>query len=174
MKDFFNVVLFNPEIPQNTGNIARMCAANEVHLHLIEPLGFELSDKYLKRSAMDYWQHLNYTIYKDWEDFLERNSLTEANFNAEGRLTEDNASQDDLARVWFLSSKVEKSMWDYRFLPQDYLVFGSEGGGVPAHFYKDFVDTMLTVPMRSKAVRCLNLAVLRKQSSMKLLGRIEF
>jgi tRNA (cytidine/uridine-2'-O-)-methyltransferase len=73
MQKPFNIVLFEPEIPQNTGSIGRMCVSTDTKLHLIKPLGYELSDKYLKRAGMDYWQYLDLTIYENWEDFLEKN-----------------------------------------------------------------------------------------------------
>ena len=73
MDSLFNIVLFEPEIPQNTGSIGRMCVSTDTKLHLIKPLGYELSDKYLKRAGMDYWQYLDLTIYENWEDFLNKN-----------------------------------------------------------------------------------------------------
>ena len=132
-----NIVLFNPEIPQNTGNIGRLCVCNNHRLHLIKPLGFELTDKYLKRAGMDYWQYLDYRIYENWEDFCEKNP--EAN-------------------IHFLSTKTKKIFWDCEFKANDYLIFGSEGKGLPPHFYEDYRDKLITIPMDGEHCRSLNLA----------------
>ncbi|NQY78804.1 MAG: tRNA (cytidine(34)-2'-O)-methyltransferase [Candidatus Caenarcaniphilales bacterium] len=146
-KNFFNIVLFNPEIPQNSGNIARMCVANDLHLHFIEPLGFEINDKYLKRSAMDYWEDLQYTVHKNWEEFLAKQGFpVNKCVNKEGN------------NIYFLSSKVEKSFWNISYKTGDYLVFGSEGSGLPKSFNSIYQENFLTVPMSSGKARCLNLA----------------
>ena len=134
--NFINIVLFQPEIPQNTGNVARMCAANKLKLHLIEPLGFEISDKYLRRAALDYWEFLDYEIYPSWEKFLE---------NVKGNL-------------WLFSTKVTKLYWNANYKPGDYLVFGPETKGLPAELLANYADTAVTLPMRSENVRSLNLA----------------
>ncbi len=133
---FLNIVLYQPEIPQNTGNIARMCAANKLKLHLIEPLGFVLSDKHLKRAALDYWEFLDYEIYPSWDKFIEV---------ARGNL-------------WMFSTKVTKSYWDAGYQRGDYLVFGPETRGLPAELLAKYADTSVTIPMRSENVRSLNLA----------------
>ena len=132
-----NIVLYEPEIPQNTGNIARMCVSNDLCLHLIEPLGFEISDKYLKRSALDYWQFLELKVYKNWQDFLEQNK--------------------DM-RFWLLTTKSKKSYWDVEFKENDFLIFGPETRGLPEELLKEFHEQAITVPMRSKNARSLNLA----------------
>lgn len=135
--NFFNIVLFNPEIPQNTGNIGRMCASNECKLHLIKPLGFEISDKHIKRSAMDYWEHLEYEIYENWEDFKSKNNG---------------------GSKWLLTTKSSKSYWDAEFKPGDYLIFGSESAGVPQDLHAELKNTSITIPMSSNKARSLNLA----------------
>ncbi len=132
-----NIVLYEPDIPQNTGNIARMCVSNDLTLHLIKPLGFEISDKYLKRSALDYWEFLDLKIYEDWQDFLNQNP--EANY-------------------WLLTIKTKKSYWDVEFKENDYLVFGSETRGIPEELLNTHKEKAITVPMKSKNARCLNLA----------------
>ncbi len=134
--NFINIVLYQPEIPQNTGNIARMCAANKLKLHLIEPLGFELSDKYLRRAALDYWEFLDYEIYPSWDKFKE------------------SVSGD----LWLFSTKVTKSYWNAAYKQGDYLVFGPETKGLPAEVLASYADTAVTIPMRSENVRSLNLA----------------
>lgn len=135
--NFINIVLFNPEIPQNTGNIARLCVANDLKLHLIEPLGFEITDKHLKRSGLDYWQYLNYTVYSNWQSFLDLNPN---------------------ARLWYLSSKVKKSFWAADYRANDYLVFGPETKGLPSSLLQENKDFAITVPMTSNNSRSLNLA----------------
>ena len=132
-----NIVLYEPEIPQNTGNIARMCVSNDLILHLIKPLGFELTDKYLKRSGLDYWQHLEYKTYENWEDFLEKNPG---------------------ANYWLLTTKAEQSFWDVKFSENDYLVFGPETRGLPEELIKENFTQAIKVPMRSDKSRSLNLA----------------
>ncbi len=132
-----NIVLYQPEIPQNTGNIARMCVANDLHLHLIKPLGFELSDKYLKRSGLDYWQYINYTVYESWEEFLQGNPE---------------------ASLWYLTTKSEQSYWDVKFTEGDFLVFGPETKGLPMELMQQDWSKAITVPMMGKHARSLNLA----------------
>ena len=135
--NYINIVLFQPEIPQNTGNIARMCVANDLHLHLIEPLGFELSDKYLKRSGLDYWQYINYTVYENWGLFLESNPQ---------------------ASLWYLTTKTEQSFWDVDFSEGDFLVFGPETKGLPMELMQQDWSRAITVPMFGEHARSLNLA----------------
>jgi tRNA (cytidine/uridine-2'-O-)-methyltransferase len=143
-KNFLNIVLFEPEIPQNAGNIARMCVANDLKLHLIKPLGFELADKYLKRSALDYWEYLEYSVHENWEDFLKTENLNP--------LGSGNNS------LHFLSSKAVKPFWDLQYLTNDYLIFGSETKGLSKEIYETYHEQMLLVPMSSVNARCLNLA----------------
>jgi tRNA (cytidine/uridine-2'-O-)-methyltransferase len=132
-----NIVLYEPEIPQNTGNIARMCVSNDLTLHLIKPLGFEISDKYLKRSALDYWEFLDLKLYDNWQDFLDQNPN---------------------ANYWLLTTKSKQSYWDVEFKENDFLVFGPETRGLPVELLKANPDKSITVPMKSKNARSLNLA----------------
>lgn len=132
-----NIVLYQPEIPQNTGNIARMCVSNDLVLHLIKPLGFEISDKYLKRSALDYWQYLELKLYESWDDFLAQNLD---------------------AKFWLLTTKSQKSFWDVEFNENDFLVFGPETRGLPEELLAEYKEQAITVPMRSENARSLNLA----------------
>lgn len=135
-KNFFNIVLYNPEIPQNTGNIARMCVSNDIKLHLIKPLGFEITDKNLKRAGLDYWQYLDYIVHESWEEFV---------------ITVD-------AQMWFLTTKTQRSFWDVSFKTGDYLIFGPETKGLPEALLKEYSEQNLTVPMTSDKARSLNLA----------------
>ena len=133
----FNIVLVAPEIPQNTGTIGRLAVATDATLHLIEPLGFSLEDKYVKRAGMDYWQHLDLHIYKNWEEFLEQNRPE---------------------RLFFFSTKGEKRYWDTEYKEHDYLVFGRESAGLPPEFYTRYASALRTIPMPGKFNRSLNLA----------------
>lgn len=133
----FNIVLFEPEIPQNTGTIGRMAVATDARLHLIEPLGFLLEDKYLRRAGMDYWQHLDLSVYPDWENFLEKNPD---------------------ARLFFFSTHGTQTYWDAEFELGDYFVFGRESAGLPDEFHKRYRDRIFTIPMPGRFSRSLNLA----------------
>jgi len=133
----FHIVLVAPEIPQNTGTIGRMVVSTDCKLHLIEPLGFSLEDKYLKRAGLDYWPHLDYTIYPDWEDFLQKNPEP---------------------RLFFISAHGEKDFFDAEFHDGDYLVFGRESSGLPPEFYERYRDKMWRIPMPGRFSRSLNLA----------------
>ncbi|MBE5807254.1 MAG: tRNA (uridine(34)/cytosine(34)/5-carboxymethylaminomethyluridine(34)-2'-O)-methyltransferase TrmL [Clostridiales bacterium] len=131
-----HIVLYEPEIPQNTGNIARTCAATGAVLHLIKPLGFELSDKYLKRAGLDYWHLMRYTVHEDWQSFL--------------------AEWPD-ARLWFLSTKARRSYAEPRYGEDDFLVFGPETRGLPEDMLAAHYDRSVRIPMRAEA-RSLNLS----------------
>ena len=133
----FNIVLVAPEIPQNTGTIGRLCVSTETRLHLVRPLGFSLEDKYVKRAGMDYWPHLDLTIYENWEEFLKKNP--EAN-------------------LLFISTKGETCFWDAQYRPGDYLVFGRESSGLPPEFYDRYCSRLYRIPMNGRFHRSLNLA----------------
>ena len=115
----FNIVLFQPEIPQNTGTIGRLAVSTNCRLHLIEPLGFSLEDKYLKRAGLDYWQHLNPSIHADWESFL---------------------AAEKPERMFFISTHGEKNFFDAEYELGDYLIFGRESAGLPKEFYEKYMD----------------------------------
>ncbi len=131
-----NIVLSEPEIPQNTGNIARTCAATGARLHLIKPLGFVLDDKHLKRAGLDYWHLMEYTVYENWQDFFERNPG---------------------ANCYYLSTKAPRSYTQVRYQADDYLVFGKETKGLDEQLLQQNYARCLRIPMRAEA-RSLNLA----------------
>lgn len=134
-----NIVLFEPEIPQNTGNIMRTCAGTYAHLHLIGPLGFSLSDKYIKRSGVNYIDKCEYTIYDDYEDFLTRNSDGE---------------------FYYLTRYGKKPHSEFDFTNKNkniYLVFGKESTGIPKEILKNNLDRCLRIPTNEK-IRALNLS----------------
>ena len=133
-----NIVLINPEIPFNTGNIGRSCVATGTRLHLVGKLGFKIESKEIRRSGLDYWPHLNYRRYETWEEFLQIN----------------NPAEDDL---FFMSTKGQKNYWDAQFKENSYLVFGAESCGLPKEFYTRYRDRLYTIPMTGP-VRSLNLS----------------
>ena len=132
-----NIVLVEPEIPQNCGNIARTCAATGCHLHLIRPLGFDISDKAVKRAGLDYWDQLTVTTYDSWADFK--------------------AKHPDV-RPWMASSKAAHSYCDVQYDQQEtWLLFGKETKGLPEELLESDPDRTIRIPMRPGA-RCLNLS----------------
>lgn len=133
----FNIVLFQPEIPQNTGTIGRLAVSTDCRLHLIEPLGFSLEDKFLKRAGLDYWHHLSPEIHPDWETFIARETPK---------------------KMFFISTHGEKNFFDAEYTPGDYLIFGRESAGLPKEFYEKYQDDMWQIPMPGKFSRSLNLA----------------
>ena len=134
----FNIVLFNPQIPQNTGNIARTCAVTGTDLHLIKPLGFKIDDKSLKRAGLDYWKDVNVFVYENFEDFLSK--------KGEGS-------------IYLLSSKVKANYADCSYKDGDYLLFGSETSGVPDYVHNMLDKNGVRIPMLdNENARCLNLS----------------
>lgn len=132
-----NVVLIEPEIPPNTGNIGRLCLATGSQLHLVKPLGFLIDDKALKRAGLDYWAEVQVTV---WNSFLE---LQLAN---------------PKACFWYLTTKSQRRYWDVKFEDGDFLVFGRETKGLPEPLLNENPDRTLTIPMVDKSTRSLNLA----------------
>ena len=132
----FNVVLINPDIPQNTGNIARTCSVTQARLHLVKPLGFSIDDKHVKRAGLDYWDELDLTIYENAEEFFEKNKG--ANF-------------------YFFSTKASKNYSDVQYSDGDFLIFGRETKGLDESLLKDNYDRSVRIPMK-KNVRSLNLS----------------
>ena len=134
----FHVVLVEPEIPHNTGSIARLCLAADADLHLIKPLGFSLDDKYLRRAGMDYWPQVRVTVWDDWQTF--------------------HATRLAVARHFLLTTKTDRPYDRAAFRPGDYLVFGRETRGLPESLLRAAgPERLLTIPMAS-AARSLNLA----------------
>lgn len=138
-KEPLHVVLVEPDIPQNAGNIARLTAATYTKLHFIEPLGFELTDKYLKRAGLDYWPEVQLTVHASWEAFLQ----------------ETGAKREQL---WFFSTHATKPYSEATFLPGDYLVFGSETRGLSQFYHENYADRRLLIPFENLNVRSFNLA----------------
>jgi len=130
-----NIILFEPQIPQNTGNIVRTCSVTGAKLFLVKPLGFSISNRKLKRAGLDYWDEVEINLIDDLSDFL------------------DNVG----GRFFFYSSHAEKSYADVEYSPDDYLIFGSETAGLPDAYWEKWPEHFCTIPQR-KNRRCLNLA----------------
>ena len=130
-----NIVLYEPEIPANTGNIGRTCAATDTRLHLIEPLGFRLDETSLKRAGMDYWEELDVTTYIDYQDFMERNPG---------------------AKIYMATTKAPKLYTQVRYEPDCFLMFGKESGGIPEEILVKQKEECIRIPMVGDA-RSLNL-----------------
>ena len=131
-----NIVLFEPEIPSNTGNIGRTCVGTGSRLHLIEPLGFKLNEKALKRAGMDYWKDLDVTTYINYEDFLEKNPG---------------------AKIYMASTKAPNLYTEVDYEPDCYIMFGKESGGIPEEILLEHQETAIRIPMLPDT-RSLNLA----------------
>ena len=131
-----HIVLYEPEIPANTGNIGRTCVATGTPLHLIEPLGFRLTDRYVKRSGMDYWEQLKLTRYVNWQDFLD---------------------QHPQARCFYATTKAGQSYTDVEYQPEDFLVFGPESRGLPEDMLRKEPGRCVRIPMLDET-RSLNLS----------------
>jgi len=133
-----HIVLVEPEIPPNTGNVARLCAATRSTLHLIEPLGFKLDDTQLRRAGMDYWQHVEWHRWPNWAAFQK--------------------VVPDGARPWFVESKGPRLYTEASFAPDDYLVFGRETAGLPKKLLRENPGHWLRIPMFNAQARSLNLS----------------
>lgn len=133
----FNLVLVEPEIPPNTGNVARLALATGSTLHLVKPLGFSIDDRQLRRAGMDYWKNVNFKLWENLEEF--------------------ELKIEPSARRFFFSTKVEKPYWDIQFSPKDYLIFGRETKGLPGSLLARHAENAFRIPMLPEA-RSLNLA----------------
>lgn len=131
-----NIILHEPEIPQNTGNIARTCAATGASLHIIKPMGFEIDDKKLKRAGLDYWHQLDITYYENLDDFYLKNPD---------------------AQIYFFSTKAPRKYTDIRYPDTVYIMFGKESRGLPESLLYAHPDTTVRIPMRD-GLRSLNLS----------------
>lgn len=131
-----NIVLYEPEIPSNTGNIGRTCVATGTRLHLIEPLGFRLNEKSIKRAGMDYWKHLDVTRYIDYQDFLKKNLG---------------------AKIYMASTKAPQTYTEVSYEEDCYIMFGKESAGIPEEILLENQETAIRIPMMNE-IRSLNLS----------------
>ncbi|MGN0395526.1 MAG: tRNA (uridine(34)/cytosine(34)/5-carboxymethylaminomethyluridine(34)-2'-O)-methyltransferase TrmL [Coprococcus sp.] len=130
-----NIVLHEPEIPANTGNIGRTCVAAGARLHLIEPMGFKINEKQVKRAGLDYWNKLDVTIYDNFEDFLQKNPG---------------------AKLYMATTKAKQKYTDVKFEENAYIMFGKESAGIPEEILLDYKETAIRIPMYPD-IRSLNL-----------------
>ena len=156
-----NIVLHEPEIPANTGNIGRTCVATGTSLHLIKPLGFDISDKAVRRAGMDYWKELDLHVYENFEEFVEKNPG---------------------ARIYMATTKARKAYTEVEYKGNDFIVFGKESAGIPEEILVKYEETSVRIPMIGE-IRSLNLSnsvsiilyeALRQQDfeGMKLKGNL--
>ncbi|MEG2810816.1 MAG: tRNA (cytidine(34)-2'-O)-methyltransferase, partial [Akkermansia sp.] len=138
MAPSFNIVLFHPEIPHNTGAAGRLALATGSRLHLIKPLGFSLEEKYIRRTGLDYWAKVDLSVWESVEEMQQQ------------------AAPD--ARYWYLTTKVTHPHWDVEFQQGDYLIFGPESRGLPESLIHANDATAITIPMPGKGSRSLNLS----------------
>lgn len=131
-----NIVLHEPEIPANTGNIGRTCVATGTSLHLIKPLGFDISDKAVRRAGMDYWKELDLHVYEDFEEFVEKNPG---------------------ARIYMATTKARKAYTEVEYKGNDFIMFGKERAGIPEEILVKYEDTSVRIPMIGE-IRSLNLS----------------
>ena len=147
-----NIVLHEPEIPQNCGNIARTCAATGSRLHLIRPLGFDISEKAVRRAGLDYWHLVDVRVYDNLEDFFSKN---------------------DVKQLWCLSTKAPRCYTEARFEDECYLLFGKETKGLPEDLLAKHYEECIRIPMRSEA-RSLNLSNAVAITTFEALRQLEF
>ena len=131
-----NIVLHEPEIPANTGNIGRTCVATGTSLHLIKPLGFDISDKAVRRAGMDYWKELDLHVYENFEEFVEKNPG---------------------ARIYMATTKARKAYTEVEYKGNDFIMFGKESAGIPEEILVKYEDTSVRIPMIGE-LRSLNLS----------------
>ncbi|MDO4475951.1 MAG: tRNA (cytidine(34)-2'-O)-methyltransferase [Lachnospiraceae bacterium] len=131
-----NIVLLEPEIPANTGNIGRTCYATGTKLHLIEPLGFSLNEKHLKRAGMDYWEHLDVQCWRDYQEFEQAHPG---------------------AVIWMATTKARQCYTEVTFGPEDYIMFGKESAGIPEELLMAHPERCIRIPMMDE-IRSLNLS----------------
>lgn len=150
-----NIILHEPEIPQNTGNIARTCAATGAALHIIKPMGFTIDDKKLKRAGLDYWDKLDITYYESYTDFLEKR-------------------QDAIGNIFFFTTKAPKAYTEIESIPENvFLMFGKETKGLPEELLYENKDFCVRIPMRD-ALRSLNLSNAVAIATYEMLRRNNF
>ncbi len=150
-----HIVLFEPEIPQNTGNIGRMCALTGCRLHLVHPLGFEITDRHLKRAGMDYWKSLDVHHHKDWAALMK--------------------SDVKPTRLWLLTTQTKQSYWDAQYQDGDGLVFGNEGHGAPNWLHDELGEAQrITIPHQNENLRSLNLSTAAGIATYEAIRQVGF
>lgn len=163
----FHIVLLEPEIPANTGNIGRTCLVTGSCLHLIGPLGFILNDRNLKRAGMDYWKDLDVTVYDSWRDFVWKmadriafpeNTLRQVHFPGLHDMPDmTDAGTEDRARIWMASTKAPRTYDQVSYRDGDFIMFGKESAGIPEETLLDNLEMTVRIPM-ARGQRSLNLS----------------
>ncbi len=151
----FSIVLFEPEIPGNTGTIGRTCLALNIRLILIKPYGFDISEKSVKRAGLDYWKHVDLTEYNSWQDFL---------------IIEN----PQTSKLFFLSKKSNSNYYDANFCQNSFLIFGSETKGLPSEMFQKYSKNFYKLPMFNDYVRSLNLSNSATAVAYECLRQISF
>ena len=152
-----NLVLVEPEIPANTGNIGRTCVVSGTHLHLVGPLGFSLDNKSLKRAGMAYWKSLNVSVYDNWNQFVEKNGLADMpNVSADDFTHDVNDGAVDKPRLHFLTKKAKKTYTQATYRDGDYLIFGKESLGLSEELLAKHADECERIPMLQDSVSLVN------------------
>jgi tRNA (cytidine/uridine-2'-O-)-methyltransferase len=151
----FNVVLVAPEIPGNTGSIGRTCVGLNLHLHLIKPYGFDLSEKAVRRAGLDYWQYVTISEYDSWDDFIQRN-------------------KPNPNHLFFFSKFGEKTYFQGNYQKGCYLIFGSETMGLPLNITESFEGRLYNLPMYTDKIRSLNLSNAATAACYEALRQINF
>lgn len=136
-QEVLNIVLYQPEIPQNTGNIGRTCVLVNAKLHLIKPLGFDIDEKKVRRAGLDYWKNVNYEIHESFEELIEKYPE---------------------ARIFLATTKATKFYTDAKFEKGDFIVFGRESSGLPEEIMETYTETSIKIPMIDSTTRSLNLS----------------
>jgi tRNA (cytidine/uridine-2'-O-)-methyltransferase len=152
MRVMLHIVLFQPEIAPNTGNIGRMCALTKSRLHLIHPLGFVINDRNLRRAGMDYWKSLDVHEHADWRAFR--------------------ASPHGPQRLWLFTTRTDRGFWDVPFADGDGLVFGNEGSGAPDWLHEELRDQRVTIPRANPDLRSLNLSAAAAVAAFEVLRQL--
>lgn len=151
----FKIVLYSPDIPGNTGSIGRTCVALGLELILIKPLGFDLSEKAVRRAGLDYWKHVNIKEYENWDDFY----------------SSEKPSDD---KLFFFSKNPKQTYFEANFSKDCYLIFGAETRGLPEHIFNDFSSRIFSLPMYSDHIRSLNLSNVATAAAYEALRQISF
>lgn len=144
----FHVALWEPEIPPNAGNVARLCAATNTMLHFVGRLGFRMDDKTLKRAGLDYWPHVKWKRHETWEEFESQINLSQL----------PESVNDSIRRIWLVDNPAPVNYTQVRYQAGDCLVFGSESKGLPLWIREKFTNQQISIPMANQFVRSLNLA----------------
>ena len=152
-----NIVLVEPEIPQNTGNIVRTAAATGCHVHLVKPLGFDISDRALKRAGLDYWHLADFHVYENLQEFFEKHAKGRVDFESGNLRISDNDMRSNAPHFYFCSTKAALRYDEAKYNEEDFLIFGKETKGLPEELLHNNYDMTLRIPMIAEA-RSLNLS----------------